>query len=198
MAKGEPVFEDNLRKYKIRFDSSLSLSTINFCEIDSFVNIQRDILKKNGNIIILDIRKPQKTFSRTDREFELWLELLNKSLYKNCCKGMTNKYNVSEITNSLEKNKFRNIHIVEFKSKTVKFDLNYINESLDYIDMLKRFELFKIESIIKMINKGTVKEGYVVKAIIDNRYNKIKHDFLVDNINLNEYKGDLIGIFAKK
>ena len=111
---------------------------------------------------------------------------------------MTNKYNVSEITNSLEKNKFRNIHIVEFKSKTVKFDLNYINESLDYIDILKRFELFKIESIIKMINKGTVKEGYVVKAIIDNRYNKIKHDFLVDNINLNEYKGDLIGIFAKK
>ena len=164
------------------------------------VNIQRDILKKNGNIIILDIRKPQKTFSRTDREFELWLELLNKSLYKNCCKVMTNKYNVSEITNSLEKNKFRNIHIVEFKSKTVKFDLNYINESLDYIDMLKRFELFKIESIIKMINKGTVKEGYVeeLKAIIDNRYNKIKHDFLVDNINLNEYKGDLIGIFAKK
>ena len=66
--------------------------------------------------------------------------------------------------------------------------------------MLKRFELFKIESIIKMINKGTVKEGYVeeLKAIIDNRYNKIKHDFLVDNINLNEYKGDLIGIFAKK
>lgn len=51
-----------------------------------------------------------------------------------------------------------------------------------------------------MINKGTVKEGYVeeLKAIIDNRYNKIKHDFLVDNINLNEYKGDLIGIFAKK
>lgn len=190
----------NLKKYKIRFDSSISLSTIHFCEIDSFINIQRDILEKNGNIIILDIRKPQKTFSRTEREFELWLELLNKSLYKDCCKVMTNKYNVSEITNSLEKNEFKNIYIVEFKSKTVKIDLNYINESLDYIDMLKRFELFKIDNIIKMINKETIKKEYVeeLKAIIDNRYNKIKHDFLMNDINLNDYKGDLIEIFAKK
>ena len=51
-----------------------------------------------------------------------------------------------------------------------------------------------------MINKETIKKKYVeeLKAIIDNRYNKIKHDFLMNDINLNDYKGDLIEIFAKK
>lgn len=57
-----------------------------------------------------------------------------------------------------------------------------------------------IANIIKMINKETIKKKYVeeLKAIIDNRYNKIKHDFLMNDINLNDYKGDLIEIFAKK